>query len=74
MSTFLLFTPYKVWKISIYSVIYHPYQLKHEISRDLQGLHLKIVIPCLSPVSKIIHLQKLVDYLRVQVDNPLYKY
>ena len=34
----------------------------------------KIVIPCCPPVRKIIHSQKLVDYLHVQADNPLYNY
>ena len=26
-------------KILTYFSLYHPYQLKHEISRDVQGLH-----------------------------------
>ena len=52
--------------------LYHPYQLKHEISHDVQGLHLfrwyKIVIPCLSTC------RKLVDYLHIHADSPWYNY
>ena len=49
--------------------LYNPYQLKHEISHDVQGLHrcrwYKIVKPCLSTCTL-----KLVDYLHVQADKP----
>ena len=55
-----------------YILLYRLYQLYHEISLDVQGLHwckwYKIVKPCLSPVRKIIHSLKLVDYLHVQAD------
>ena len=41
-----------ILKWAIYVDLYHPYQLKHEISCIVQGLHrcrwYKIVIPCLS--------------------------